>query len=193
MMSDTTLQSMSIEEAKAKIDAGWTFGHDGTGPTLEVWLQNPEDKTFTNVAPTFFRELAEYYREHKVPAPKPAGPLPIEHILTPDSKALHSYGYRHETQTFEVRYKSNPHITYSYAGVTAEMFADLRAAESAGSWVSKTFPRNQTAYPMTKRDGSEPIGTEGFQQTLDALADPAQEAAHAMVDQLARNKAQEVA
>lgn len=189
MKSDVQLQSISLDEAKTRIDAGWKFGHNGAGVTLEVWLQHPQTSAiYVNVAPSYFHELAEYYREHKAPAPKPTGPAPIDHILTPDSKALHSYGFQPETQTFEVRYKSNPSVTYRYAGVTAEMYADLRAAESAGSWVSKTFPRNQTAYPMTKVDAAEPIGTEGFQQTLDAIADPTEEAAHAMIDALEARK-----
>lgn len=155
----------TLEEAKVLIARGGTLIHEGSGPSLKVWIETPE---FVAVNPSDFRPLAEFARELRIEL-KEVRPEPIPHILTPDSKAIYSYGYDPERQVFEVRYKFTPTTLYTFSNVPPEIFEGARTAESVGSFISKTFPKGQTLYGMAKTDDRTPLGSEGLAQTLQAL------------------------
>lgn len=139
----------TLEEAKAILTEGGKLRHDGIGETLKVWIE-AQDQTH-EVDKSNFRPLAEFARDLLADY-RPARPEPIIHVRTLDSAAIHSYGYCPERQVFEVRYKFKPTVLYRFAQVPPEIHEAARVAESIGRFISTTFPKGQTAYPMTKED-----------------------------------------
>lgn len=71
--------------------------------------------------------------------------------LTPDSAKIHGYGYDPERKVLAVRFK-NPKtkapgpITYEYALVPPEKFAEVDAAESKGSTINALFVKTAWAF-----------------------------------------------
>ncbi len=139
----------TLDEAKAILANGGELRHEGIGETLKVWIEAGGE--VASVDRSDFRPLAEFARELKAEY-RPARPEPIIHVRTLDSAAIHSYGYCPERQVFEVRYKFKPTVLYRFAQVPPEVHEAARLAESIGRFISTTFPKGQTMYPMTKED-----------------------------------------
>lgn len=78
--------------------------------------------------------------------------------LTPDSSKIHGYGYDPERKVLAVRFK-NPKtkvpgpITYEYAEVPPEKFAEVEAAESKGSTINALFVK--TAWGFERMQPAE--------------------------------------
>jgi len=69
--------------------------------------------------------------------------LPVDEVITPESKNIKRYGYRAADKVLVVEFSNG--ATYETAGVEPETFAQLRNAESVGSFYQKEIRPNYKA------------------------------------------------
>jgi hypothetical protein len=71
-----------------------------------------------------------------------------------ESSQLTAIGYDSSTQTLGIKFKGPNPVAYHYAGVTAEVFAEMKASPSLGTFFGK---RIRNVYPFEKQP-AEPSG-----------------------------------